>query len=142
MRKTRCVLNNQKRLERIKTPQQLKTLDLDDLPAFCKEVRTFLLNSVSSSGGHLASGLGALELTVALHYVYDTPNDKLIWDVGHQAYVHKLLTGRQDRLHTVKKKDGLSGFPRRVESEYDTFGVGHSSTSISAALGMALNERI
>jgi len=135
-------LNNQKRLERIKTPQQLKTLDLDDLPAFCKEVRTFLLNSVSSSGGHLASGLGALELTVALHYVYDTPNDKLIWDVGHQAYVHKLLTGRQDRLHTVKKKDGLSGFPRRVESEYDTFGVGHSSTSISAALGMALNERI
>jgi len=131
-------LNNQKRLERIKTPQQLKTLDLDDLPSFCKEVRTFLLNSVSSSGGHLASGLGALELTVALHYVYDTPNDKLIWDVGHQAYVHKLLTGRQDRLHTVKKKDGLSGFPRRVESEYDTFGVGHSSTSISAALGMAL----
>jgi len=131
-------LNNYNLLEKIKTPQQLRSLDVNDLPAFCEEVRAFLLDSVSSSGGHLASGLGALELTVALHYVYDTPNDKLVWDVGHQAYVHKLLTGRRDKLHTVKQKDGLSGFPRRVESEYDTFGVGHSSTSISAALGMAL----
>ncbi|MEE9310220.1 MAG: 1-deoxy-D-xylulose-5-phosphate synthase [Cocleimonas sp.] len=125
-------------LEDIHNPEQLKTLDIEQLPAFCEEVRAFLLQSVSESGGHLASGLGALELTVALHYVYDTPNDKLVWDVGHQAYVHKLLTGRRDELKSIKKKDGLCGFPRREESEYDTFGVGHSSTSISAALGMAL----
>ncbi len=131
-------MNHTTLLEKIKTPQQLKSLDLQELPQFCDEVRQFLLESVSSSGGHFASGLGALELTVALHYVYDTPKDKLVWDVGHQAYVHKLLTARKDRLHTVKKKGGLSGFPRRAESEYDTFGVGHSSTSISAALGMAL----
>ncbi len=125
-------------LDNINTPEQLKTLEVEQLPEFCEEVRAFLLKSVSESGGHLASGLGALELTVALHYVYDTPNDKLVWDVGHQAYVHKLLTGRRDELKTIKQKDGLCGFPRREESEYDTFGVGHSSTSISAALGMAL----
>jgi 1-deoxy-D-xylulose-5-phosphate synthase len=125
-------------LENIHTPEQLKALDVEQLPVFCEEVREFLLQSVSESGGHLASGLGALELTVALHYVYDTPNDKLVWDVGHQAYVHKLLTGRRDELSSIKQKDGLCGFPRREESEYDTFGVGHSSTSISAALGMAL----
>ena len=125
-------------LENINTPEQLKALSIEQLPAFCEEVREYLLQSVSASGGHLASGLGALELTVALHYVYDTPNDKLVWDVGHQAYVHKLLTGRRDELGSIKKKDGLCGFPRREESEYDTFGVGHSSTSISAALGMAL----
>lgn len=128
-------------LKKIKTPKQLKALDIAQLPALCDEVRDFLLQSVSSSGGHLASGLGALELTVALHYVYDTPNDKLIWDVGHQAYVHKLLTGRQNRLHTIKKKGGLCGFPARSESKYDAFGVGHSSTSISAALGMALANK-
>ncbi len=128
-------------LEKIQTPKQLRKLDLEQLPAFCDEVRAFLLNSVSSSGGHLASGLGALEITVALHYVYDTPNDKLVWDVGHQAYVHKLLTGRKEQLGSIKKKDGLSGFPKRAESEYDTFGVGHSSTSISAALGMALANK-
>ncbi len=125
-------------LDNINTPDQLKSLEIEQLPAFCDEVRAFLLQSVSESGGHLASGLGALELTVALHYVYDTPNDKLVWDVGHQAYVHKLLTGRCDELKTIKQKGGLCGFPRREESEYDTFGVGHSSTSISAALGMAL----
>lgn len=125
-------------LDKIKTPEQLKSLSVDELPAFCDEVREFLLESVSSSGGHFASGLGALELTVALHYVFDTPKDKLVWDVGHQAYVHKLLTGRRSKLNTVKKKGGLSGFPRRAESEFDTFGVGHSSTSISAALGMAM----
>jgi 1-deoxy-D-xylulose-5-phosphate synthase len=125
-------------LENIHTPEQLKALDVEKLPAFCDEVREFLLKSVSKSGGHLASGLGALELTVALHYVYDTPNDKLVWDVGHQAYVHKLLTGRRDKLGSIKQKEGLCGFPRREESDYDTFGVGHSSTSISAALGMAL----
>ncbi len=128
-------------LDNINTPNQLKSLEVEQLPAFCDEVRAFLLQSVSGSGGHLASGLGALELTVALHYVYDTPNDKLVWDVGHQAYVHKLLTGRRNELKTIKQKGGLCGFPRREESEYDTFGVGHSSTSISAALGMALAAR-
>ena len=122
----------------INTPAELKKLSIEELPALCDEVRQYLLQSVSDSGGHLASGLGALELTVALHYVYDTPNDRLIWDVGHQAYVHKLLTGRREKLRTIKKKDGLCGFPRREESKYDDFGVGHSSTSISAALGMAL----
>ncbi|MGK0272926.1 MAG: 1-deoxy-D-xylulose-5-phosphate synthase [Cocleimonas sp.] len=125
-------------LDNINSPAELKALSVEQLPAFCTEVREFLLQSVSDSGGHLASGLGALELTVALHYVYDTPNDRLIWDVGHQAYVHKLLTGRRSELGTIKKKNGLCGFPRREESEYDDFGVGHSSTSISAALGMAL----
>ncbi len=125
-------------LKNIKTPQQLRELDEDQLPEFCDEVRQFLLQSVSGSGGHLASGLGALELTVALHYVYETPNDRLVWDVGHQAYVHKLLTGRRDALGSIKKKNGLCGFPLRSESEYDAFGVGHSSTSISAVLGMAL----
>ena len=125
-------------LDKINSPAELKALSVEELPDFCAEVREFLLQSVSDSGGHLASGLGVLELTVALHYVYDTPNDRLIWDVGHQAYVHKLLTGRRSELRTIKKKDGLCGFPRRAESEYDDFGVGHSSTSISAALGMAL----
>ena len=125
-------------LDNINSPAELKALSVDQLPEFCAEVRDFLLQSVSDSGGHLASGLGVLELTVALHYVYDTPNDRLIWDVGHQAYVHKLLTGRRSELGTIKKKDGLCGFPRREESKYDDFGVGHSSTSISAALGMAL----
>ena len=125
-------------LDSIKTPQDLRQLDVEELPALCEEVREFLLQSVSGSGGHLASGLGALELTVALHYVYDTPNDRLVWDVGHQAYVHKLLTGRRDQLGSIKQKEGLCGFPRREESPFDAFGVGHSSTSISAVLGMAL----
>ena len=125
-------------LANIKNPQDLRQLSVEQLPEICNEVRDFLLRSVSDSGGHLASGLGALELTVALHYVYDTPNDKLVWDVGHQAYVHKLLTGRGHELGSIKKKNGLCGFPLRTESEYDAFGVGHSSTSISAALGMAL----
>ncbi|PID33721.1 MAG: 1-deoxy-D-xylulose-5-phosphate synthase [Thiotrichales bacterium] len=124
--------------DNINTPAELKRLPIEELPALCDEVRQHLLQSVSDSGGHLASGLGVLELTVALHYVYDTPDDRLIWDVGHQAYVHKLLTGRRDKLKTIKKKDGLCGFPNREESQYDDFGVGHSSTSISAALGMAL----
>ncbi len=125
-------------LNKINTPHDLRQFEVEDLPELCKDVREFLLKSVSESGGHLASGLGALELTVALHYVYDTPNDRLIWDVGHQAYVHKLLTGRRAELGSIKKKGGLCGFPSRNESNYDAFGVGHSSTSISAALGMAL----
>ncbi len=129
-------------LNKIKTPHDLRQFKVEDLPELCEEVREFLLKSVSTSGGHLASGLGALELTVALHYVYDTPNDRLIWDVGHQAYVHKLLTGRRDELGSIKKKDGLCGFPNRNESNYDAFGVGHSSTSISATLGMALAAKM
>ncbi|MEL7306514.1 MAG: 1-deoxy-D-xylulose-5-phosphate synthase, partial [Pseudomonadota bacterium] len=108
------------------------------LPAFSKELREYLLNSVSQSSGHLASGLGTVELTVALHYVYNTPEDRLVWDVGHQAYPHKILTGRRDQMHTIRQKDGLHPFPFREESPYDTFSVGHSSTSISAALGMAI----
>ncbi len=122
----------------INDPQQLRELSVDQLPAVCDEVREFLLDTVSKSGGHLSAGLGVVELTVALHYVFDTPKDKIIWDVGHQAYAHKVLTGRRDSLSSIKKKGGLCGFPRREESDFDTFGVGHSSTSISAALGMAL----
>lgn len=120
------------------TPDELRTLPRDVLPKLCDELRTYLLNSVSHSSGHFASGLGAVELTVALHYVYNTPFDHLIWDVGHQAYPHKILTGRRERLPTIRQKDGLHPFPWREESEYDVLSVGHSSTSISAALGLAI----
>lgn len=120
-------------------PEELRSLPKETLPKLCEELRTYLLNSVSQSSGHLASGLGTVELTVALHYVYNTPFDQLIWDVGHQAYPHKILTGRRDRMPTIRKKDGLHPFPWREESEYDTLSVGHSSTSISAALGMAIS---
>ena len=106
------------------------------------EVRNYLVNSVSSSGGHFASGLGSVELTVALHYLYDTPHDRIVWDVGHQVYPHKILTGRKKKLETIRKTGGLAPFPKREESEYDTFGVGHSSTSISAALGMAIASKL
>ncbi|KKD62339.1 1-deoxy-D-xylulose-5-phosphate synthase [Grimontia sp. AD028] len=119
-------------------PDELRTLPRDVLPKLCDELRTYLLNSVSHSSGHFASGLGAIELTVALHYVYNTPFDHLIWDVGHQAYPHKILTGRRERLTTIRQKDGLHPFPWREESEYDVLSVGHSSTSISAALGLAI----
>lgn len=125
-------------LDSINTPADLRLLNERQLPQLCAEVREFLLNSVSQSSGHLASGLGTVELTVALHYVYSTPHDQLVWDVGHQAYPHKILTGRKDQLHTIRQKDGLHPFPWRPESEYDTLSVGHSSTSISAALGMAI----
>ncbi|MGO2507886.1 MAG: 1-deoxy-D-xylulose-5-phosphate synthase [Vibrio hibernica] len=120
------------------TPDELRSLPKESLSPLCDELRTYLLNSVSQSSGHLASGLGTVELTVALHYVYHTPFDQLVWDVGHQAYPHKILTGRRDRLSTIRQKDGLHPFPWREESEYDTLSVGHSSTSISAALGMAI----
>ncbi|HFG2087517.1 TPA: 1-deoxy-D-xylulose-5-phosphate synthase [Vibrio cholerae] len=120
------------------TPDELRSLPKEVLPKLCDELRTYLLNSVSQSSGHLASGLGTVELTVALHYVYHTPFDHLIWDVGHQAYPHKILTGRRDQMPTIRQKDGLHPFPWREESEYDTLSVGHSSTSISAALGMAI----
>ncbi|MBY5990576.1 1-deoxy-D-xylulose-5-phosphate synthase [Ferrimonas balearica] len=119
-------------------PEQLRQLPQEQLTPLADEVRTFLLRSVSRSSGHLASGLGAVELTLALHYVYNTPFDRLVWDVGHQAYPHKILTGRAEQMHTIRQKDGLHPFPWREESEFDTFSVGHSSTSISAALGMAI----
>ncbi|MGD2116744.1 MAG: 1-deoxy-D-xylulose-5-phosphate synthase [Chromatiales bacterium] len=125
-------------LKGIHLPADLRLLDVADLPFLAQEIRDFLVESVSRTGGHLAAGLGVVELTLALHYVFNTPDDRLIWDVGHQAYPHKILTGRKQRMGTLRQKGGLSGFPRREESEYDTFGVGHSSTSISAALGMAV----
>jgi len=125
-------------LSQIDAPAQLRQLSQDQLPRVSNELRSYLLNSVSKSSGHFASGLGTIELTVALHYVYDTPVDHLIWDVGHQAYPHKILTGRRDQLHTIRQKDGLHPFPWREESEYDVLSVGHSSTSISAALGLAV----
>ncbi|MGB5201126.1 MAG: 1-deoxy-D-xylulose-5-phosphate synthase [Sedimenticolaceae bacterium] len=125
-------------LEGIDSPAALRALPASDLPAVAAEVRQFLVDTVSQTGGHLAAGLGVVELTVALHHVFNTPHDRLLWDVGHQAYPHKILTGRRERLHTLRTKDGLSGFLKRDESEYDAFGAGHSSTSISAALGMAV----
>ncbi|EHA1081115.1 1-deoxy-D-xylulose-5-phosphate synthase [Photobacterium damselae] len=120
------------------TPDELRLLPIDSLPQVCDELRTYLLKSVSQTSGHFASGLGVVELTVALHYVYNTPFDHLIWDVGHQAYPHKILTGRRERMNTIRQKGGVHPFPWREESEYDVLSVGHSSTSISAALGMAI----
>ena len=125
-------------LSTINTPDDLRLLSQDQLTRVSDELRSYLLNSVSKSSGHFASGLGTIELTVALHYVYRTPFDHLVWDVGHQAYPHKILTGRRDQLHTIRQKDGLHPFPWREESEYDVLSVGHSSTSISAALGLAV----
>ncbi|MET1023153.1 MAG: 1-deoxy-D-xylulose-5-phosphate synthase N-terminal domain-containing protein, partial [Pseudoxanthomonas sp.] len=126
------------RLSKVETPADLRRFDEAELTAIADELRAYLIESVGRSGGHFAAGLGVIELTVALHYLYDTPNDRLVWDVGHQTYPHKILTGRRDQIHTVKQADGVAPFPKREESEYDTFGVGHSSTSISAALGMAI----
>jgi len=124
-------------LDFINTPEDLKKLSVNDLPAVCQELRQFIIDSVSHNPGHFGASLGVVELTVALHYVYNTPYDQLIWDVGHQAYAHKILTGRKNVFNTNRLFGGISGFPKRTESEYDSFGVGHSSTSISAALGMA-----
>src|SRR5690606_6931989 len=126
------------RLARIDSPADLRGFDESELRAIADELRAYLIESVGHSGGHFGAGLGVVELTTVLHYLYDTPDDRIVWDVGHQAYPHKILTGRRDRIHTVKQKDGVAPFPKREESEYDTFGVGHSSTSISAALGMAI----
>ncbi|MGR9105668.1 MAG: 1-deoxy-D-xylulose-5-phosphate synthase, partial [Gammaproteobacteria bacterium] len=125
-------------LSEIDSPEDLRRLPEEKLQPLNDELRRYLLASVSKSGGHLAAGLGTIELTIALHYVFNTPKDQLVWDVGHQAYPHKILTGRRDTIHSIRKKNGLSPFPKRKESCYDTFGVGHSSTSISAALGMAI----
>jgi len=125
-------------LDQISIPADLRKLDEEQLPQLADELRQFLLDAVSQSGGHFSAGLGCVELTVALHYCFETPHDRLIWDVGHQAYPHKILTGRRDRIGTIKKTGGLAPFPKRAESEFDSFGVGHSSTSIGAGLGMAL----
>ena len=130
-------------LDKINSPADLRRLSEAKLPLLAGEIREFLLRWASQNSGHFAASLGAVELTIALHYIYNTPEDRLIWDVGHQAYVHKILTGRRDRLHSIRKTGGLAPFPKREESEYDAFGVGHSSTSISVALGMAIaNQRM
>ncbi|MEJ2181121.1 MAG: 1-deoxy-D-xylulose-5-phosphate synthase N-terminal domain-containing protein, partial [Gammaproteobacteria bacterium] len=118
-------------LESINSPDDVRHLNKKQLRPLSDELRQYLIQSVSKTGGHLAAGLGTVELTVALHYVFNTPEDRLVWDVGHQSYPHKILTGRREQMHTMRQLDGLKGFPSRSESEYDTFGVGHSSTSIS-----------
>src|SRR3954463_13088310 len=125
-------------LDTVRLPADLRALDKDQLPELAEELRQEVISAVSVTGGHLGAGLGVVELTVALHYVFDTPNDRLIWDVGHQAYPHKILTGRRDRIRTLRQGGGLSGFTKRAERPFDAFGAAHSSTSISAALGMAV----
>ena len=128
-------------LQNINSPSDLRKLKKDQLPELSKELREYIIDIVSDKGGHLGASLGVVELTIAIHYVFDTPKDQLVWDVGHQAYGHKILTGRKDNFHTNRTYKGISGFPKRNESEYDTFGTGHSSTSISAALGMAVASK-
>ncbi|MDD3744162.1 MAG: 1-deoxy-D-xylulose-5-phosphate synthase, partial [Lentimicrobiaceae bacterium] len=125
-------------LQKVNSPADLRLLDIDELPRLCDELRQFIIEVISANPGHLGASLGAVELAVAIHYAFDTPNDKLIWDVGHQAYAHKIITGRRDQFYTNRTRHGLSGFPKMSESEYDAFGVGHASTSVSAALGMAI----
>ncbi|OUR64288.1 1-deoxy-D-xylulose-5-phosphate synthase [Methylophaga sp. 42_25_T18] len=125
-------------LSQIDSPDDLRQLDKKQLPQLADEIRSLIVDSVQQTGGHISSNLGVIELTLALHYVFNTPEDRFVWDVGHQSYVHKIITGRRDQMHTMRQPGGLSGFPKRSESNYDTFGVGHSSTSISAALGMAI----
>jgi len=129
-------------LQHINYPKDLNHLNNDELSQLAKELREFIINIVATKEGHLGASLGVVELTIALHYVFDTLNDLLIWDVGHQAYVHKILTGRKNQFETNRQLGGLSGFPKREESKYDAFGVGHSSTSISAALGMAIASKL
>ena len=129
-------------LETINSPADLRRLPRADLQKLADELRAYVLGSVAKTGGHLGSNLGTVELTVALHFVFNTPHDRLVWDVGHQTYPHKVLTGRRDRMSSLRQLGGISGFPRRDESEYDTFGTGHSSTSISAAHGMAMAAKI
>src|SRR5476649_1317988 len=131
-----------KLLENIDSPADVRKLTRTQLTPLAHELRSYLLDSVSKTGGHLSSNLGTVELTVALHYVFNTPHDRIVWDVGHQTYSHKILTGRRERMHTLRQRDGISGFPKRDESEYDTFGTAHSSTSISAALGMAVAAKL
>src|SRR4249920_3395282 len=128
-------------LSAIDSPADLKKLNRQQLHQVCDELRQYIIDVVSVHGGHFGASLGVVELSVALHYIFNTPYDQLVWDVGHQAYGHKILTGRKDNFYTNRKYKGLSGFPKRSESVYDTFGVGHSSTSISAALGMAIASK-
>ena len=128
-------------LKGISCPEDLKKLKTDQLSQLSREIRQYIIDIVSQKGGHFGASLGVVELSIALHYVFKTPHDQLVWDVGHQAYVHKILTGRKDQFPTNRIKGGLSGFPKRSESVYDTFGVGHASTSISAALGMAIANK-
>ena len=125
-------------LDKIQEPKDLRRLSPDQLPQLCAEIRRFMLEALSVNPGHLGANLGAVEITVAMHYVFDTPEDRIVWDVGHQAYVHKILTGRREAFGTLRKWGGLAGFPIPSESEYDTFAAGHASNSISAALGMAV----
>src|SRR3954470_11178135 len=129
-------------LDSVQLPADLRTLVKEQLPQLAEELRQEVISAVSVTGGHLGAGLGVVELTVALHYVFNTPDDKLIWDVGHQAYPHKIVTGRRERIRTLRQGAGLSGFTRRSESEYDAFGAAHSSTSISAALGFAIASKL
>lgn len=124
-------------LEKINVPEDLKKLNIEDKKILAKEIRELLINTVSTTGGHLASNLGVVELTIAIHSIFNAPDDKIIWDVGHQTYVHKILTGRKEQMNTLRKMDGIAGFPKTTESVYDAFDTGHSSTSISVALGMA-----
>ena len=128
-------------LESIDSPEDLRKLPQSQLSSLAQQLRSFLLESVSNTGGHLSAGLGTIELTIALHYIFNTPEDRIVWDVGHQTYPHKILTGRREQMKSLRQKDGLAGFPKREESEYDAFGTGHSSTSISAALGMSIAAR-
>src|SRR5437773_7815321 len=129
-------------LDTVKLPADLRTLTKDQLPQLADELRQETISAVSVTGGHLGAGLGVVELTVAIHFVFDTPHDKLVWDVGHQAYPHKIVTGRRDRIRTLRQGGGLSGFTRRSESEYDPFGAAHSSTSSSSALGFAIANKL
>lgn len=129
-------------LDKIDSPDDLRKLNVNQLPEVCKELREFIVNELSTNPGHLASSLGAMEITVACHYVFNTPYDRIVWDVGHQAYGHKILTGRKDRFCTNRKLGGIRPFPSPLESEYDTFTCGHASNSISAALGMAVASKL
>lgn len=126
------------RVEDIRSPEQIKSMSVKELREFATDIREFLIRSISQTGGHLSSNLGIVELTLAMHYVFDSPSDKMIFDVGHQSYVHKILTGRAHKFDTLRKKNGLSGFQKRKESEHDCWEAGHSSTSLSAGLGMAI----
>ena len=131
-----------KLLDKISNPKDLKKLKINQLPTVCEEVRNFMIEKVSKTGGHLGAGLGVVELTVALHYIFQAPKDRIIWDVGHQSYPHKILTDRKTKMNTLRQGKGLSGFTKRAESIYDPFGAAHASTSISAGLGMLVGSRL
>ena len=135
-------MNTYKYLDKVNFPSDIKNFSNAELKILSDEVRTEMIDAVSETGGHLGAGLGVVELTVALHYIFDAPNDKIVWDVGHQSYPHKILTGRKDKIRTLRKGEGLSGFTKRSESEYDPFGAAHSSTSISSALVIAVANKL